>query len=260
MLRLNQRGPLKTTLNADHSCLHVLGDTVSHFGSSHWLKPFWLKPFWLKPFCSSSKSLLFSDTEFCRDNGPHSLFSMGRGGWTSADASGWVQIIRGPRPPSVQWPRVWQQFRQPAQQSQPQDHRPVQKVKTSGTRPFVDPKRQGGGGEGTRAELGVCVGRHGRNGRSGGRFVACSPQTSTRGREGSSRRRPDQRVRGILRKSCVPSGGIGHQTSHLMPEHRVVEEAVGRIEGSVSGNCTSRQRRRGGSATVERWCPSCRHR
>ena len=64
---------------------------------------------------------------------------MGRRGWTSANASGWVQIIRGPRPPSVQWPRVGQQFRQPAQQSQPQVHRHVQKVKTSGTRPLIDP-------------------------------------------------------------------------------------------------------------------------
>ena len=55
-----------------------------------------------------------------------------------------VQVIRGPRPPSVQWPRLGQQ-----QQIVQQNQRPVQvrtpqnQVKTSGEdvgiRPFVDP-------------------------------------------------------------------------------------------------------------------------
>ena len=50
-------------------------------------------------------------------------------------------VIRGPRPPSVRWPRVGQRVRQSAQQCQPQlqVRTPQNQVKTSGFRPFVDP-------------------------------------------------------------------------------------------------------------------------
>ena len=57
--------------------------------------------------------------------------------WKSVDtSSGWVQIIRGPRPPSMQWTRAGQQSRQPVQRPQP-SHAP--QGKTSGIRPFQDP-------------------------------------------------------------------------------------------------------------------------
>ena len=52
-------------------------------------------------------------------------------------SSGWVQIIRGPRPPSMQWPRAGQQSRQPVQRG-PQPSHGMQ-GKTSGIRPFQDP-------------------------------------------------------------------------------------------------------------------------
>ena len=120
---------------------------------------------------------------------------MGRRGWTSSDAlMGWVQIIRGPRPPSVKWPPVGQQVRQSAQLSHPQSHRPVNnQVKTSGIRPIRGSKRQDGSGKGARDEVGVSVNRHGRNGRSGGRFGASSPQTCTRGSPGCPSRHPKSR-------------------------------------------------------------------
>ena len=68
---------------------------------------------------------------------------MVRRGWKSFDVpTGWVQIVRGPRPKSEKWPRAGQQFRQPAQQSQPQPaavRPPQSQGKTSGMRPFQDP-------------------------------------------------------------------------------------------------------------------------
>ena len=53
----------------------------------------------------------------------------------------WVQTIRGPRPPSVQWPRVGQQSRQPVQHGPRQSptNRPKSvQAKSSGLRPFQD--------------------------------------------------------------------------------------------------------------------------
>ena len=54
--------------------------------------------------------------------------------------SGWLQVIRGPRPRSVQWPRASAPSRQsPGNQPRPQPNQsPV--AKTSGTRPFGDPQ------------------------------------------------------------------------------------------------------------------------
>ena len=67
---------------------------------------------------------------------------MVRRGWRSADVpDGWAQVIRGPRPRSVQWPRASQQSRPVPVQHQPHSlpkNSPV--VKTSGTRPFGDPQ------------------------------------------------------------------------------------------------------------------------
>ena len=57
-------------------------------------------------------------------------------------STGWAQIIGGPRPPSVQWPRVGQQSRPPVQHDprQPSTNRPTPvQVKSSGLRPFQDP-------------------------------------------------------------------------------------------------------------------------
>ena len=67
---------------------------------------------------------------------------MGRRGWKSLDTpTGWVQVIRGPRPPSVQWPRVGQQSRQLVQHPrQSPTNRPTSvQAKSSGLRPFQDP-------------------------------------------------------------------------------------------------------------------------
>ena len=66
---------------------------------------------------------------------------MVRKGWSQLEVpNGWVQIIRGPRPKSVQWPRASQTSPQPAGARvprQPKPNAPV--VKTSGMRPFGDP-------------------------------------------------------------------------------------------------------------------------
>ena len=150
---------------------------------------------------------------------------MVRRGWKSFDVpTGWVQIVRGPRPKSEKWPQVGQQFGQPTQQSQPQPAvvRPLQsQVKMSGMRPFQNPC-QGGGGKGTCVEVGDISGRDGWNGGTRGGVGASRPQTSTRGRERSSRRRPNQRVRIILDESPRSFGRVGHETSHCQPEHRKV--------------------------------------
>ena len=69
---------------------------------------------------------------------------MVRKGWSQLEVpNGWIQLIRGPRPKSVQWPRVSQpaEVRVPRQ---PKPNAPVAKpnapvAKTSGMRPFGDP-------------------------------------------------------------------------------------------------------------------------
>ena len=78
---------------------------------------------------------------------------------------------------------------------------PQNQVETSGVRPFVT-QCQVGGRQGTRGQVGDNIGLHGRHGRSGGRFGACSPQACTRCTPGCSSRHPDQRVRIVLRTSC----------------------------------------------------------
>ena len=71
-------------------------------------KPFWLKPFWLN--VALPRVHLFAVFSlFC-------IHVSRPRGWKFFDA-GWVQVIRGPRPPSVRWPRVGQQ-QQAAQQNQ----------------------------------------------------------------------------------------------------------------------------------------------
>ena len=54
--------------------------------------------------------------------------------------SGWLQVIRGPRPRSVQWPRASAPRRSPESQPRPQPPKQSPVVKTSGTRPFGDPQ------------------------------------------------------------------------------------------------------------------------
>ena len=71
-----------------------------------------------------------------------SRFLMVHRGWRSADVpDGWVQVIRGPRPRSIQWPRASPQSRPVPVQSSPLSQPKQSSVpKTSGTRPFGDPQ------------------------------------------------------------------------------------------------------------------------
>ena len=66
----------------------------SFFRTRHGRQPFWLKPFTLKTSIASVVGQVF----FC--------CVMPRG-WSKAPfLDGWVQIIRGPRPKSEQWPKA----------------------------------------------------------------------------------------------------------------------------------------------------------
>ena len=105
---------------------------------------------------------------------------MGRRGWKSFDApTGWVQDIHGPRPPSVQWPRVGQQqVRQSvtgrvAAPSKPEprqllanhhtqlQHQPKPGSKTSGLRPFTDPAAKVSDAKERCGQVGESIGSHG---------------------------------------------------------------------------------------------------
>ena len=62
-----------------------------------------------KPFCSNGALLLrvtegsFSGCSFLRPSEPWPL--MPRKGWSTLEVpDGWLQVIRGPRPPAVRWP------------------------------------------------------------------------------------------------------------------------------------------------------------
>ena len=152
---------------------------------------------------------------------------IGRRGWKSFRApAGWVQFIRGPRPPSMRWPRA-RQVRQSAEQSQltMQVRSPKIQVKMSGIRSIVDPNVKYGR-EGTRVEAGDSSGRHGRNGRSRGRVSARGSQTCTK-----HSREPFLTFR---IKSANHFWRSWMQNGHKISEHRDVQEAVGRIEGGRS--------------------------
>ena len=66
-----------------------------------WLKPFWLKPFWLKPFLLKLKQMLRWLFFLC----VLLHFVMPRR-WHQTPNGWWQKSIRGPRPPSVSWPRA----------------------------------------------------------------------------------------------------------------------------------------------------------
>ena len=64
----------------------------------------WLKPFWLKAVVAKARSAdcLYHLLHPCQP-----VRSMVRRGWSQLDVpTGWVQIVRGPRPKSVTWPRA----------------------------------------------------------------------------------------------------------------------------------------------------------
>ena len=116
--------------------------------------------------------------------------------------------------------RVGQQFRQPAPPSQPRLHRPVvNQVKTSGTRLFVYPSVKMTAAKEHAQKL----------------ESALAAMEGMDGPEVDSLRAAHKRAQEAVKG------------------HRVVEEAVGRIEGSVPGSHSgsSHERRRGGSAAVE---------
>ena len=85
-------------------------------------KPFWLKPFLFKTALLQRVRLfdlvIFSCILVSR--------AMPRNGWTTMQVpDGWLQVIRGPRPPSVKWPKARQQTPQRGRKVQP-EQRPEQ--------------------------------------------------------------------------------------------------------------------------------------
>ena len=93
----------------------------------------WPQPIWLKHFCSNLCCSHAKASRSCF----HLWFtvrrrSMPRRGWQSLDVSaGWVQVLRGPRPPSMKWPpaRVGsrapsRRWRQPKEKSSPPQSTP----------------------------------------------------------------------------------------------------------------------------------------
>ena len=164
---------------------------------------------------------------------------MGRRGWKSLDTpTGWVQIIRGPRPPSVQWPRVGQQSRQPVTSvtNEPPD---VSSGEVFSPPTVPRPQCQSGSREGTSLQVGDSIVRDGwHGGARGGHGTQC-PQTGVGGSARDRDRRPGERVRVILGKSPFPSGGAGFQACDHHPKHRVFREKVGGIEGTTNHDVTA---------------------
>ena len=142
--------------------------------------------------------------------------------------TGWVQVIRGPRPLSVRWPRVGQQQQQIAQQNQKpvQVRIPQNQVKTSGVRPFVDPSVKLAAAKERAVKL----------------ETALAAMEGVEGPEVESVRAAHKRARGspgcsesfFVRAASHLKELVGHKTSRHFSEHRDVQEAVGGIEGPVS--------------------------
>ena len=67
------------------------------------VEPFWLKPFWLKSLhIAHACAEVCVEDFFCRSVG-----DMPRRGWSAVDVpAGWVQVLRGRRPPAEKWPTV----------------------------------------------------------------------------------------------------------------------------------------------------------
>ena len=104
----------------------------THFGSSHFFSNVVLF------VRMTSNSFGFS---FASPVSRPSRFLMVRRGWCSADVpDGWVQVIRGPRPWSIQWPRASQSRPVPVQSSPLSQPKQSPVPKTSGTRPFGNPQ------------------------------------------------------------------------------------------------------------------------
>ena len=71
-------------------------DSRCHFGSSHLLLEAATASAWTVSVCS-----------FFLLHPPQDVAVMPRRGWSTADVpAGWIQIVRGPRPRSEQWPRA----------------------------------------------------------------------------------------------------------------------------------------------------------
>ena len=128
---------------------------------------------------------------------------MARRGWREDAPDGWVQIIRGPRPRSVQWPRASQQSRQVAGQSQPRQQ-PKPKptvVKTLGTRPLGDPQVRVAAAEERVTKLESALEGVARCGGSGSRHSSSCFNTGQGGQDGFAFGRADHTVREFLVQS-----------------------------------------------------------
>ena len=114
---------------------------------------FWLKSFWLKPFHAQDghcfrvvrQCVLFDS--FCTPVRRCSI--MPRRGWSTADVpGGWIQILRGPKPRSEQWPRAGARSPMPNSVQVAQ----LRKLTFKSTKDKVNPwLRRGCSGEGSRS-------------------------------------------------------------------------------------------------------------
>ena len=121
----------------------------------------------------------------------------------------WVQIVRGPRPKSEKWPRVGQQFRQFAQQSQPAAVRPPESQgKTSGMRPFQDPSAKVV--EAKERVLKLETALAAMEGMDQ-RWIWCEPPTAI-----ALPRRLAERLPGVL---SIPEQGWQHDASSIVEQH-----------------------------------------
>ena len=169
-----------------------------------------------------------------------SRFLMVRRRWRPADVpEGWVQVDRGPRPRSVQWPRASQQPSQPAERGQ------------SRQQPFSE----GHGSPGTGNQVGV---RSGSSARCGGSRSQQSPDRIEAGQGGEvvAVGRAGERVRGFLVESPGLFDRVGCEAGHGECEHPGRRTEVGCNENPTSAVCphTTSARRRFRIAAVARDC------
>ena len=170
---------------------------------------------------------------------------MPRKGWSTMEVpSGWLQVIRGPRPRSVPVASCVS-----AAPSEPQiQPRPPLKqnpvVKTSGTRPFGDPQSRVSAAKERVAKLEAALSAlHCGGPRSRG--FARNAQ-ACEGGEGAAGGRADQRVRRIPLASPVASDRVGCEEGHSEREHPRGRTAAhsAQTHAAVHPTSTSRHGRR----------------
>ena len=171
-----------------------------------------------KPFCSNGALLLrvtegsFSGCSFLRPSEPWPL--MPRKGWSTLEVpDGWLQVIRGPRPPAVRWPQRFVVVDGTGHRTQT-EKRPTREVRRR--RKFLFPRFVEATTSLSSCSGASCAFTVG-SGRIGSQDVARRSEEGTTGGDFAPRRRATRRLCPICRESQerfewrLPSRSANHR-------------------------------------------------